>query len=214
MIIPEALLAKTNKPEFQRGRIQRILEEGWNYLRKYFHRESEYFDFLENMSQDQFEDFLHTIFFYWAHDLYRIPENERISNLDGFMYQITLSIIEYLNHDIINIAKERIKNFFQKYFSPKAHSKLNKTIMVRNLGKNYIKLEFWEILYDMRNEFIHKAQWFNLIDSASGAFASIDVTEHRSRDGIYTQYIADIRIQFGDYMGFFWEAYLKYFGKK
>jgi hypothetical protein len=76
-----------------------------------------------------------------------------------------------------------------------------------------IKLEFWEILYDMRNEFIHNAQWFNLIENTSGAFASISVTKHKNKGETYTRYIADVRIQFKDYLRFFWEAYLKYFVK-
>jgi hypothetical protein len=87
MIIPKVLLLKTDKPIFQEEKIQRILEEGWQYLKECFDRESDYFNFLGNMLQDEFENFLHTIFFYWAHDLYGIPDSEKISNLDGFIYK-------------------------------------------------------------------------------------------------------------------------------
>ncbi len=211
MIVPKILLEKTNKGTFE-SRIPKILERGWEYLKGYFSDENEYFVFLEQTSKDQFEDFLYTIFFYYTHDLYRIPDKERIVNIDGFMYQITLSIIEYLNKETES-PRERIKDFI-KYFSTHNIKALNEAITARSLTKIPVQLEFWEILYDMRNEFIHEAHWFNLIEQNSEAFASLSGLKHRNKDRTEIQYLGDIRIKFQEYLRFFWEAYLKYFGEK
>ena len=203
-------MEKTDRAIFI-GRIPRILEEGWRYLAAYFTNEDQYFTFLENISKDKFEDFLYTIYFYYVHDLYRITGDKAIVNIDGFMYQITLSIIEHLNNDKTK-SVERIKDFI-KYFSSNDISTLNEAIMVQPLNGVSIRLEFWEILYDMRNGFIHDAHWFNLIDQDSGAFASLSLIKHRNKDGTYTEYLGDIRIKFQEYLRLFWGAYLKYFGK-
>jgi len=97
MNIPKALLAKAGNNSLG-IKSQDIIEEGWNYLGSFFKNEEEYFSFLDYMGVEKFKDFLYTIFFYYVHDLYRIPAEKRISNIDGFMYQTTLSIIEYLNN--------------------------------------------------------------------------------------------------------------------
>jgi len=208
MTIPKVLLKKIDKAAF-RGKIQRILEEGWNYFNNYFNNEEDYFNFLINLSKDNYEKLLYTVFFYWAHDLYRIVKEKSAGpNLDGFMYQITLSIIEYLNKPISTISKVRIKYFFTKYFSNPNKNKLKdgiKAVHVKNGPPS--KVESWEILYDMRNKFIHGVGWFTM--KLDGAFASLSVINER-KDGI--EYIADIRIQYKGYLKLFWEAYLNYFG--
>lgn len=208
MDIPEILLLKAGSNSLG-ARSQEIIEKGWNYLRGCFSNEEEYFDFLTRMDIKKFEDFLYTIFFYYVHDLYRIPAEKRILNIDGFMYQATLSIIEYLNNGISG-SRNRIKDF-KKYFSPKSIENLKDSIKAKPFSQSEINLEFWEILYDLRNGFIHKAKWFNLIDEDSEAFASLSVIEHRNKDGSFTQYFGDIRIKFKEYEKYFWDAYLKYF---
>lgn len=208
MTIPETLFTKTKEGRFQ-GRVERILDEGWNYLRSYFKDENEYFDFLKNLTEDQYNKFLYTIFFYWAHDLYRLIRKElRDPNIDGFMYQLTLSVVEYLNKSISEFSRKRIENFFTKYFSAIEQAKLKRGITVRSLGDNPPpKIESWEILYDMRNEFIHRAAWFSM--RIGGGFASLVVVRRKNGE----EYLLDIRINFADYLELFWTAYLKYFGK-
>lgn len=207
MQIPLEILTKTNK--FQ-GKTKRIIEEGWNYLQNYFRDEDDYYNFLKNLSRDKFEQFLYAIFFYWAHDLYRIIKKEvEHSNIDGFMYQITLSIVEYLQKDISNGSKKRIKDFFTEYLSNSKKAELNDKIIAR--FSNDIpttSLEGWEILYDMRNKFVHEAGWF--IMKSDGAFASFGLIKRKN--GI--KYYNLIKIQYKEYLKIFWEAYLKYFGRK
>ena len=208
MQIPLEILTKTNK--FQ-GKIKRIIEEGWNYLQNYFRDEDDYYNFLKNLSRDKdkFEQFLYTIFFYWAHDLYRIAKKEiEHSNIDGFMYQITLSIVEYLQKDVSNGSKARIRDFFTEYLSDSKKTELNDKIIARSIGNvSLSQIEAWEILYDMRNKFVHEAGWF--VMRFGDSFASISIAKRQ--DG--TEYLADIRLQFTGYLKIFWEAYLKYFGK-
>lgn len=209
MIVPEILLTKTDKSQFQ-GRIPRILEEGWNYLRNYFKDENDYFDFLEDISKNQYEKFLYTIFFYWAHDLYRLIKKEiKDPNIVGFMYQITLSVVEYLNKDVSTFSNKRIEDFFTRYFSNSRKIEFKKNIIARSLSNTPLpQIESWEILYDMRNEFIHRAEWF--VMRFGDGFASLSTIKRK--DGI--KYLADIRLQFIEYLKLFWEAYLKYFGKE
>jgi len=209
MIVPQNLLTKTKNGRFQ-GRISRILEEGWTYLRSYFKNKDDYFDFLRNLSEERYENFLYTIFFYWAHDLYRIIKKDiKDPNIIGFMYQITLSIIEYLNKNVSNKSKERIKDFFTKYFSNSSKVNLKSKIIARSLNSISLpEIEPWEILYDKRNEFIHKAKWF--VMKFEDSFASLGKVKRKNGN----EYLADIRLQFPEYLELFWEAYLKYFGKR
>jgi hypothetical protein len=207
MEIPDALLAKTNKAIFY-GRTQNILEEGWHYLQKYFENEHNYLYFVGGLSKDNYEIFLYTIFFFYAHDLYGVTKGDKKTNIDGFMYQMTLSIIEYLNCDIKG-PKNRIKDFI-KYFSLNAQSTLNKKIVARFPDSK--QLQFWEILYDMRNKFIHEAGWFDLIPPGSPASISLSVVKNKGKKN--DKYIAKIGIRFETYLRFFLEAYLNYFGYK
>jgi hypothetical protein len=205
MFVPEILLTKTDEVRFQ-GKVQRILEEGWNYLRDYFGNEEGYYDFLQGLSKEQYEKFLYTIFFFWAHDIRRLIEKEiRNPNIDGFMYQITLSIIEYLNKDVSTLARCRIKDFFARYFS-NSNKILENKIIARSLNNTSLpSIETWEILYDMRNEFIHRAKWFSM--RREDGFACLSTVKRK--DGI--KYFTDIRLQSTEYLNLFWKAYLKYF---
>jgi len=209
MLIPEALLTKTDKGQFQ-GRSKEIIEKGWDYLKKYFRDTDDYFGFLESLSKDKYEKFLYTIFFYWSHDLFRIIEKKiKDPNILGFMYQITLSMVEYLNENISNQPRERIEDFFTKYFSDSGKIELRNKIIARPINKATLsQMEPWEILYDKRNEFIHRARWF--VMRFEGSFASLSKIKRKNGN----EYFADIRLHFLEYLRLFWEAYLKYFGRQ
>lgn len=206
MVIPKVLLKKTNK---FRGRIEKILGEGWKYLQYYFKDEGDYFDFLIALPEEQYEKFLRTIFFYWAHDFYRLGIKNN-SSIEGFMYQITLSIIEYLNKKPLDWSKKRIKDFFGKYFFDlEKISKNNKKIITaRPLEYMLPEKNVWEILYDMRNGFIHRAEWFTM--RFENSFASLIKTEGKDEK----EYLADVRISLSEYLKLFWKAYLRYFEKQ
>ena len=105
--------------------------------------------------------------------------------------------------------KKRIIRFAQ-LFSRESVIFLNSSITGRLKDNADFRLAFWEILYDMRNRFIHEADWFNLIEEDSGAFASIVFLKHRNNDGSFTEYTGVIRIKFNDYSQLFWEAYSNY----
>ena len=154
------------------------------------------------------------MFFYWAHDLYRMIKEEADYNIDGFMYQITLSITEYLSDG--ENPKKRIRKF-TKHFSPETCKTLNKVIIAHLPKKTeQLKLEFWEILYDMRNDFIHEASWFNIPNNKSTTRAFISSSKHRifNSEKKNIEYIIEVRIKFQEYLEYFWEAYLDYFGYK
>ena len=207
MVIPQTLLEKKYDIRFQ-GKVPRILEEGWNYLGENFRNMDDYFGFLESLSEHQYNKFLYAVFFYWAHDLYRLIEGIEDPNIDGFMYQITLSIVEYLNESIPVGQKERIKDFFTNYFSDPEKEELKSKIIARPIGSTKLpQIESWEVLYEMRNEFIHNAKWF--VMRFGDGFASLGKV--KKRDG--TEYLADIRVKFEEYSKLFWKAYLRYFGK-
>jgi len=206
MDIPDKLLVKA-KRDALRIKTPKILEEGWSYLRHLFKNEGEYFSFLENLSQDEYEKFLYTIFFYWAHDLYRIVREKESFNIDGFMYQITLSITEYLSNG--KSPKEKVRKFIG-YFSSEACKKLNKAIIAHRIkNTTQLNLQFWEILYDMRNQFVHEACWFDIPDKNSPSHVFISLSKHNS-----IEYVVEAKIRFQEYLKFFWEAYLNYFGYK
>ena len=71
MNIPDALLNKTTRYVLSGDVTPRLLEEGIKYLGSFFDSEEKYFDFLLKLDKDRYDDFLYTIFFYWAHDLYQ-----------------------------------------------------------------------------------------------------------------------------------------------
>jgi hypothetical protein len=208
MIIPKELLERIEWDTL-RNKAPITIENGWDYLREYFVDLDGYFAFLKNLSldKDKYEKFLYTMFFYLAHDL-RQKVGEGAHNIDGFMYQITLSIIEYLS--VGESSKTKIQDF-TGYFSSLARLRLNDSIVSNPIGKGIppLNLEFWEVLYDMRNRFIHEAGWFNMPDEGSDMFLSL---EKHKKNG--EEYIANIKIKFRGYLRFFWEAYLNYFGYK
>ena len=215
MIIPNGLLVKA-KNDALKIKTQRIVEVSWDYLCEQFKDEKDYLGFLSGLSVKKYEDFLYTMFFYWAHDLYRIVKEEEVSNIDGFMYQITLSMTEYLSDG--EYPKEKISNF-TKHFSSDICKEINKKIIAHPLNKKEVlNLEFWEILYDMRNDFVHEAQWFDMPDQKSKAKAFLSLTKHRIYNSQnpkkYIVYAVEAKIKFQEYLKFFWQAYLDYFGYK
>jgi hypothetical protein len=214
MIIPEKII---NKPVertsiFYAERKREIIEIGWRYLFSYFDSEEAYFKFLENLSTEKFEKFLYTIYFYWAHDLYRLTEKKKNRfTIDGFMFQVTLSIIENLNRDISEKSRRRVRYFFNQNFSKEQRKKLNKNITGFEKNTIPIKRNACNILLDMRNQFVHNARWFNLIDEEKQLLSSFSLTKTPPTEE--KEYVVDIRISYLDYLEIFWSGFLKYFGK-
>jgi len=212
MHIPKELLTKARRASHVE-KTPVTIEKSWGYLVKNFETQQEYLAFLEGLPQDQFDDFIHTMFFYYAHDLYRVTP-EGTDNIHGFMYQVTLSIAEYLikrGH-----PKQKIKKFMS-YFSPLALLEI-KNAIVFSPTKNTVNLpkEPWEVLYDMRNEFIHGAEWFIMPDSKVDMVLGVPERRYKDSSGKWksNRYMASASLKFPEYLEFFWEAYLNHFGHK
>jgi len=207
--IPQELLTSIDND--LKGKIPHILQVSWDYLSDYFTDRDEYLSFLLKLStKGKYNCFLYTMFFFWAHDLRRMIDKEiKDPNIYGFMYQVTLSIIEYLNNNTSPRSKKRLENFFKNYFSKSDKRKIEKGIVVKPYNSNFLpQLDFWEVLYDMRNEFIHNAQWFILRFEDSDA-SYVSITRNNG-----DKYLARIEIHFSEYLKLFWRAYLRYFGKR
>lgn len=215
MNIPDKIKHKsTRKPLiFLPKKTAEIVQVGWIYLALYFKDEKDYFGFLERLSGEKFEKFLRSIFFYYAHDLYRLIQKSNLrENIDGFMFQNTLSIIEYLNQDISDKSRKRVRVFFADNLSKGHKNYLNDKIRAyeKNSASTPIKKDAWDILLDVRNRFIHAAKWFSLIRENGEEFAALSL----SKDTNGKEYFADIRIRYLDYLNIFWMGFLMYFGKK
>jgi hypothetical protein len=63
----------------------------------------------------------------------------------------------------------------------------------------------------MRNQFIHNAKWFNLIDEEKQLLFSFSLTKTPPTEE--KEYVVDIRISYLNYLEIFWSGFLKYFGK-
>jgi hypothetical protein len=127
------------------------------------------------------------------------------------MFQVTLSIIENLNRDISEKSRRRVRYFFNQNFSKEQRKKLNKNITGFEKNTIPIKRNACNILLDMRNQFVHNARWFNLIDEEKQLLSSFSLTKTPPTEE--KEYVVDIRISYLDYLEIFWSGFLKYFGK-
>lgn len=129
------------------------------------------------------------------------------------MFQVTLSIIENLNRDISEKSRRRVRYFFNQNFSKEQIEKLNKNIIgfEKKIASTPIERGACDILIDMRNQFIHNAKWFNLIDEEKQLLFSFSLTKTPPTEE--KEYVVDIRISYLNYLEIFWSGFLKYFGK-
>lgn len=183
--------------------LKRCTEAAFEYLNPFFDSQDEFIDFLDTLNDEQIKKFLHLIHFYWAHDVFRNCTMSKSRPLDIFSVLTTLSIVEFLMKQSFNISWDRVNNFFSNYLKPEEIQYINDKIQARNTTN---KKDAIRILYEMRSEFVHNAQWFYL-HNAMG-FATIDKVVERS--GNY--YVAVIKLSHKEYLDLFWKAFLRSFG--
>lgn len=182
----------------------RRIEVAFEYLNLFFGSQNEFMDFLKALNSEQIEKFLHSMHFYWVHDVFRNCKMSASRPLDIFSVLTTLSIAEFLmKQSSLNTVWDRISNFFGNYLNEEEKQDLNKKIQARaeTNRKDAIR-----ILYEMRNEFVHNAQWFYL--HGGMGFATIDKVIELSGD----YYVAVIKLSHKEYLELFWKAFLRSFG--
>jgi len=203
MLLKEAdTKAKMIDPQYSGRRVEVARE----YFRPYLETKDRLYQFLSGLSKKNLEKLLHSIHFYWAHDVFRLcKEMPRGRPLDIYVYLSTLSIVEFLmsSHNKSGSWRE-ISGFFGKYLLPSEKKKINSEIQAHN---NKTKKAV-RILYDMRNEFVHNAQWFYF--HGDMGFATIDKVNKHSGNS----YAAVIKLGRDEYLELFWKAFLRFFNLK
>jgi len=203
MLLKEAdTKAKLVDPQYSGRRV----EVAWEYFEPYLKTKSKLYQFLSSIPEENLEKLLHSIHFYWAHDVFRLCEGmPKERPLDIYVYLSTLSIVEFLmsSHNKSG-SWGKISGFFDKYLLPSEKKKINSEIQAHNDKTK----EAVRVLYDIRNEFVHNAQWFYFHGDVG--FATIDKVNKHSGNS----YAAVIKLGRDEYLELFWKAFLRFFNFK
>ena len=187
-------------PNYSGGRV----EVGFEYFKNYFSSKNDFLKFLEKLNPETKEKFLYSIHFYWNHNVFRICDKmSKVRPMDIFIVIITFAIIENLMQNVKG-SRMRIREFFRKNLKNQEIKKFK----LQNHSDS--KKDSVDVLYDARNDFIHRAQIFYFHNKNDGSFAEVNQINIRNGDS----YLGIIKLSQEEYVKLFWKAFLRFFSYK